>query len=257
MVCSVYVSYALSNAVHVSWYYNRISNSCNDGILGVSDYVSNWKVCGKAKKHFGTVYNIPIDAKKNKEHILQDLRNDLNIKSDDIVVVSTGRITKEKGYDVFWDAIQKIGHTEKIKYIIAGDGDYLQEWKKDVILKGFENEVFLLGFIDNINKVLQVADIFMMCTKHETLCISILEAAFSYLPIIASNIGGIPEIVDEKSGILVDSCDVCGFANAILNLASNKSLRDSLGNNANEKVVNKFNVEIILKKIDKIYSSLV
>lgn len=227
-----------------------------DAVYGVSDYVSTWKVCGKAKKHFGTVYNIPTDAKEICEKVTLDLRKDLNLNQNDIVVVSTGRIIKDKGYDIFWDVIQTVGHTENIKYIIAGEGDYLKEWENDVVLKGFENEVFLLGFRDDIHNVLQAADIFMICTKHETLCISLLEAAFTALPIVATNIGGIPEIIDDASGILVNNCDIDGFANAILNLANNKNLRKNFGNTVRDKTMRKFNTERILNKLDDIYSSL-
>ena len=227
-----------------------------DGIFGVSDYVSGWEICEKAKKHFGTIYNIPFDAKKQKACPTEDLRKILNIKPDDIVIVSTGRITCDKGYDVFWKTIQEMGHSDNVKYVIAGDGDYKKLWENEVAEKGFENEVFLLGYRSDIANILDCADIFMICTKHETLCMSLLEAANASLPLIATNIGGIPEIIEDGCGLLVDNKDVSGFCMALKTLINDSALRKKLGTNAHKIASTKFKTDKIINRLDEVYYSL-
>ena len=227
-----------------------------DGIYGVSDYVSGWEICKKAKQHFGTIYNIPFDAKNVKDGHIPDLRSSLNIKPDDIVVVSTGRIVRDKGYDIFWETIQEMGHSDNVKYVVAGDGSYKEEWQREISEKGFENEVFLLGYRSDIANILSCADIFMMCTKHETLCISLLEAANAALPIVSTNIGGIPEIVEDGCGLLVDNKDVSGFCIALRTLINDSALRKELGANAQKIASTKFTTDKIISRLDEVYFSL-
>lgn len=230
----------------------RLTIRMADIIYGVSDYVSSWKYFKNCSRYFGTIYNMV--EKKQEKSI--DWRVKLGIKKDDIVVVSTGRIVKEKGFDVLWNSIKKIGHTSNIKYIIVGSGNYLECWKKEIKENKFDNEVFLVGYQKNVNAILECANIFIICTKHETLCISLLEAAAKKLPLIATNIGGIPEIIDETCGFLVSLNDVEGFADAIKKMVGNSSMRIEMGKNACEKIQKKFANEIIEEKLNIIFSGV-
>lgn len=224
----------------------------SDFVYGVSDYVSGWNICKKCSHYYGTIYNMY--EKENRACV--DWRKRLQIKDNDIVVVSTGRITVDKGFDILWETIKKLGHLSNVKYIIAGDGPYLKKFWSEVKQNKFENEVFLVGFQRNIDSILQNADIFVICTKHETLCISLLEAAMHKLPLVATNVGGIPEIIDDSCGIIVPLNDVNCFANALERLKQDVSLRKKMGHNAYDKVSRKFDQEKIIKKLDRIFSEV-
>lgn len=223
-----------------------------DRIYGNSDFVSSWERLKDQKNYFGTIYNLP--EKSNESEIgISNLRNELGGAEDDIIVVSTGRITRDKGYDIFWDAIQKLGKSKNIKYVIAGEGDYKKEWKKEIFEKGFNDQVFLLGYRKDIDNILLGSDIFLTCTKHETLGNSILEAAMHSLPVVATNTGGIPEIVGKEGGILVENGDIAGFSKAIQILADNKDLRKYMGNKLHQRVLKKFDRQNILSQLDMLY----
>lgn len=222
-------------------------------IYGVSDFVSSWDRLAKKTNYFGTIYNLPEEYKEVKES--KDIRSELGISKEDIVVVSTGRIIKDKGYDVFWDVIQKT-KSDKIKYVIAGDGAYRKEWGEAIISKGYQNRVFLLGFRKDIDDILSGGDIFMICSKHETLCISVLEAAMHSLPVVATNTGGIPEIVGEDGGFLIENGNVDEFAKAIRILADSVDLRMTMGNRLNQRVLKKFDRQNILSRLDLLYQQV-
>lgn len=223
---------------------------------GVSDYVSGWEICKKSKNYFGTIYNISLPEMGKKVPEVS-VREELGISKDDIVIVSTGRIIKDKGYDVLWDVIKKGGRKKSVKFIIAGDGSYKKELEREILESEYNNDVFLLGYRSDIDGILSESDIFIICTKHETLCISLLEAAVKHLPLVATNVGGIPEIIDDTCGFLIEKNDVSGFAQALDKLISDPSLRISMGNNAYQKVINKFSEERILKKLDGLYQSVI
>lgn len=226
-----------------------------DLCYGVSDYVSNWNILNKAKHNFGTIYNIVNFSGRETKN---DLRKELNISNDDIVVVSTGRITKDKGYDVLSDvALNILNKYSNVKFVIAGDGAYLEEFKRKTTEYKLNEKVFLLGYRADIDNILSSSDIFAICTKHETLCISLLEAASHKLPLVATKVGGIPEIIDEECGFLVGNQDVHGFCVAISKLIEDETLRKKMGDNASLKIVDKFGEESIITKLDMAYQVVI
>jgi len=171
-------------------------------VYGVSDYVSSWKICKKAKNYCGTVYNIADLTEKHSKN--QDIRKELGIDDTDMIVASTGRITKDKGFDILLQVAKELKDFENVKFVIAGDGIYKQEMQTEIEKEKLSNKVYLLGYRKDIGNILDGSDIFVICTKHETLCISLLEAGNHSLPLIASNVGGIPEIIENcKNGFLV------------------------------------------------------
>ena len=106
-------------------------------------------------------------------------------------------------------------------------------------------------------QLIKDCDVFIICTKHETLCISLLEAAAVGLPLIATDVGGIPEIITSgENGILVKNGDICGFKNGIEQLASDPVLRVQMGTKAKESVLDKFSPARIEKKLDELYSKV-
>jgi glycosyltransferase involved in cell wall biosynthesis len=236
----------------------RIAIILSDSIYGVSNYVSNWRVIHKygKKKLYGTIYNLPhksIDTKTRDE-----VRKQFGFKAHDIVVVSTGRITKEKGFDTLCDCIINIKQIGNIKFLIAGDGEYLNTFKMRIKKVGLEKNVVFLGYVNNIDDVYKASDIFVICTKHETLCNSLLEAGQMNLPLIASNVGGIPEIIiDNVNGFLVDSNESHLFAEKIIKLVSNKELRLSMGRKSKQIITMKFSEDKVTSQINEIYKGLI
>ena len=219
---------------------------------GVSDYVSSWEICKLSKNYFGTIYNI---SKFNKSN--RSIKKELGLDKEDIVIVSTGRIVTEKGYDILWEVIKKIGKLKNVKFIIAGEGEYKKEFDFQIKKEKYEQHVFLVGYQPDISFVLNEADIFIICTKHETLCISLLEAAMAKLPLIGTNVGGIPEIIkDSINGYLVDNLDVDTFSEKLLKLVSDEKLRKKMGENAFRIVNSKFSESSITMKLDKLYQSI-
>lgn len=224
-------------------------------VYGVSDYVSSWQVCRHAKKHCGTVYNIVDYANDTVRE--SKLREELGISIGDIVITSTGRITKDKGFDILWETIKRFKDFENVKFVIAGDGAYREQWLTEIEQEGLQDRVFLLGYRKDIDNILSGSDIFVICTKHETLCISLLEAAAKALPLVASDVGGIPEIIDDGvNGYLVPVGDVCGFQSALSKLINEGALRKTMGEKAKKKTETVFQQDKIIKRLDEIYKSV-
>ena len=225
-----------------------------DAAFGVSDYVSSWDICKNAPNYYGTIYNLPPKVKRLSESDRKNTRKNLGLSEDDIVFISTGRIIEEKGFDTLWEAIKRVDSTLPIKYVIVGDGAFLKQWKEEAHGTDFENKVIFLGYQKDVDRFLNASDAFIICTKHETLCISLLEAGMYRLPLIGTNVGGIPEIIaDNYNGILVENDDIDGFANAIKILSEDPIKRNKMGQNAYQYVIKMFSEIEILHKLDTLY----
>ncbi|EOS39953.1 hypothetical protein C808_00924 [Lachnospiraceae bacterium M18-1] len=222
----------------------------------VSDYVRKQNFINRSVKNmYGTIYNVGHIETKNRE--LRGIRKELGIGENDIVIVSTGRITEEKGFSDLCDAILKWRPEDNVKFMIIGDGSYLEKFKKRVDDNNLDGQVFFLGYKKNVTDFLKVCDIFVLCTWHETLCNSILEAQKEGLPVVATEVGGIPEIIQNgKNGILVEKRDVDQIINGMITLVKAPQLREKMGMHAKRVMIEKFSEKKIKTQIEEIYTSI-
>lgn len=217
----------------------------SDIIYGVSNYVCSWKELTRfSKKLYGTIYNFyDYDKSICDNSEIQRIKSELNIKLSDVVIISTGRITLEKGYgDLLLIAKEILGSIDNIKFLIVGNGSYLEQMKTEMRRYGYKDRVIFYGYSNDVGRLLDISDIFITCSWHETFGNSIVEASNHGLPIVASKVGGIPEIVqNKKTGFLVEKGDIDGFVRALKDLAENPELRVAMGKKGLLFVNEKFN----------------
>lgn len=147
-------------------------------------------------------------------HQKMNLRENLGIRSDEKVLFFCGRIIKEKGIRELILAFNKISN-KNVKLLVAGSSNFGQEtltsFEKEVFeLIGKNDNIVYLGFVDNkeVHKYYRIADIFIMPSIwEEPAGLVNIEAILCDTPIIATNMGGIPEYVNEDVGMLVKKTD--------------------------------------------------
>jgi len=206
------------------------------------------------KKSIGWIYNFPPLAAKYNINI----RQALGINRNDFVVVSAARITLDKGYGVFSKVIKQFSSHRGIKFILLGDGSYLDTLKNELKPQIDNNQLFCLGHRNDVQEILKECDAFVLPTLHETLSNVLIEASIEGLPLIASDTGGVPEIVEGNyNGILVKPGYVKGFVSAIQLLQSNDQLCKYFSQNAKQRVADKFSQSKIEKKITVLYNSVI
>lgn len=166
-------------------------------------------------------------------------------KDSGIVLVSTTRLVKDKGIGELIKAFSKIDDLN-ISLKICGEGPDLEKFQK--MAYGIKNIEFL-GFVKDIDAVLRQADILVHPTYHEGFGLSLVEAEMFQLPIIASNVGSIPEIVtDGVSGILIPPKDVDSLEKAIRTLAANHKMRTSMGKEGRVLFLKNFQFDKIVRE---------
>lgn len=228
----------------------------SDIVYGVSDYVCNWDIVKKYAKGklYGTVYNLMQLDNSVNSNSRQMMREKLGLASEDIVVVSTGRITEEKGFKILCETVCKLKNEKHIKFLIVGDGSYLNEFKEKIKAENLEEKVIFTGYQKDVNLYLECADIFAICSLHETLCNSLIEAGAKGLPLVAPKIGGMPEIVKHsENGILLERNDADCVAETISMLSKDDNIRRRYGQNARKYIEDTFGQEVIISKIQEMY----
>lgn len=240
----------------LTYFLEPITLLLSDRIIGVSEYVISRRVIKLlSAKRSVAIYNFPpkqIDLVNKNE-----FREELNLKLSDVIVVSVARIIKDKGYHILDEAILKFKNQSNLKFVIVGDGSYLNEMKEKLKEQVHNNQVFFLGYRDDISKILSSCNVFVLPTLHETLSIALLEASQANLALIASETGGVPEIVKhEYNGLLVIPGSIKALEEAIERVFKDRDLREKFGNNSKLHIQEKFSDDEIEYKIDKVYQSL-
>ena len=178
--------------------------------------------------------------------------------SKPIIIGLVGRINRLKGHKTLLNAIKTI---DKNKYKIVFVGStvenqehYLNDLKKIVISNHLENNTVFLPFQNNINKIWQVIDIAVVpSTEPESFGLVAVEAMLAKKPVIASNHGGLTEIIKHnETGFLIEPSNVQELTNAMELLINDRELRKEMGEQGYVRAVEEFSILKHVSKIEKI-----
>jgi glycosyltransferase involved in cell wall biosynthesis len=173
-------------------------------------------------------------------------------------VVAAGALIPIKGYDVLLEAFGELAASGvPFELLLAGDGPERNRLERQAISLGIGERVKFLGEIDDVPALLSTAHIAVHPSRSEGLSNTILEAMAEGLPVVATNVGGTPEIInDNRSGLLVPPNDAHSLAAKVRLLLDRPDLRAQLGSAGLEVVRQRFNVERVATQYEHIYESV-
>ncbi|MCB9207672.1 MAG: glycosyltransferase [Ignavibacteriales bacterium] len=135
------------------------------------------------------------------------------------------------------------------EFIWAGEGKLLSEYERIIDENKLKSFIKILGFVDSTKGLYSQFDVFLLTSKNEGLSQALLEACASGLPVVASNVPGIKDVVMNKiNGILVQQDDINGYFNAIQDLENNIHLRRELGKEGHRIVNDKYSIKKVFAK---------
>ncbi|MBI3573720.1 glycosyltransferase family 4 protein [Candidatus Kaiserbacteria bacterium] len=199
-----------------------------------------------------TVHNgLEVPAFLEPSEARREIVRKAHVPEDAFVIGTIAELHKNKGIDLLITAFAKIknGHL-----VIVGEGEDRAEL--EALIKRLElgGRVHLAGFVDNAATLLKGFDIFVLASRKEGLPYVILEAGEAGVPVIASTVGGIPEIIDDQlSGILVPAYDTDALAEAIDELQASPQTRAHYTERLKEKVSRYFGLRGMIKKTVEAY----
>lgn len=176
--------------------------------------------------------------------------------SNFIKIVSIGELHENKGFIYALEAINLLRYEiENFKYtIFSFGGDEENKIKEKIIKLNLQDFVELIITKEKSDDKLKDFDIYFLPSIKEGLPYVLLEASLNSLPIVASDTGGVSEIIENhKNGFLIKSKDIYAFQIALEKLIRNENLREKFGVEAREKVIRDFNIEKMLEKTREVY----
>lgn len=243
--------YSALNKYFTNKYYDLILAVSEDIQRQISDIYSPDKI--------RTVHNA-IDLKDIvASRSEKEIREELGFAPEDILIGSVGRMVPVKGFELLIEAADKIiKEIPEASFILAGDGPQLEELIQIAKEKGIGEKFAFLGFRDDPLNVINILDIFVISSYHEGLPTVVLEAMALDKAVVATNVGGVSEIIDDTvSGLLVPPGDSEVLAGACLKLLDDPQFKANIENNAKAVIEREYRSEVQGKRILSLYEKIV
>ncbi|MEK7072240.1 MAG: glycosyltransferase family 4 protein [Patescibacteria group bacterium] len=240
--------------------FKKVYKNCLK-IIANSDYIAKevQKITGSDEKISVIYPGINYSVFDKPADDLEDKKRELGLEKDDLVMLSLGRLIKQKNFATIIELLPAwLMDFPNLKYVIVGTGKEQENLIKLVDDLGLKKSVKFAGRIDNNDNskkvYYQLADLFVsISSAPEGFGISYLEAQASGLPVVASKMGGSAEaIVDHQTGLLVDPHDLGQIKEAILELLSDKIKRNNYGQAGKTRLQEKFDWSKQINKIKEI-----
>ena len=193
-------------------------------------------------------FSPPSDKKKSKQ--------DIGIDPNTFIVGTVGRLDKVKNYEMLIKAMPLKSSKFPYKLILIGDGPERANLEAFVRIHGLSNVDFL-GEKQNIHDYLQIFDLFVLTSVGEGISNTILEAMATGLPVIATRVGGNPEIVEDSvTGSLIPSGDHALLSEMITKYMNDRSLCERQVQAGRSRCEKLFSLNVMVEKYDRLYSNL-
>jgi glycosyltransferase involved in cell wall biosynthesis len=184
------------------------------------------------------------------------LRASLGIAPDDVVFVCVARFARQKAHEILLGALAKVGRPE-IRLLLVGDdpfGDGRRRAESVARELRLGDRAIFAGIRRDVPDLLAISDAFVMASRWEGLGLVFLEAMAASLPVVATRVSAVPEVVEEgETGLLVPADDVPALAAAMERLAGDPGLRARLGRAGALRVRERFGLERMVEETLSVY----
>ena len=189
------------------------------------------------------------------------LRARLGVAEGERVILSVGRLSREKGHADLLRALSRLAETDpalKFKAVVVGDGPERAALEAEAASLGLKERVIFAGHADDVRPFYAAADASALPSHSEGSPLALLEAMAAGLPVVATAVGGVPEVAaDGETALLVPARDPRAFAAALSRVLSDDALARALAADASVRVASDFSPEARARALVEFYSGLV
>lgn len=217
---------------------------------------------GLAAHRVVTIVNgleLPNRASEDEERRLRGrIRRSLDLADEDQAILTVARLVPQKGYRILLNAVDQLTRSwPRARFLWVGDGVLKEELATGIRQRGLEGRVRLLGTRFDIDRLLRGGDLFVLPSTSEGMPNAVLEAMGAGLPVVATDVNGISEMVQEgRTGWLVAPGDPEALAGAIDEALRGPELRMQAGHAGRRRVADYFSVERFVDRFDVLYAEL-
>ncbi|MBD3266847.1 glycosyltransferase [bacterium] len=232
------------------WKYGNV-----DCFLPISKAVQHELVSFGIPQEKCRLVNSSIDLSRFRGASAHKPRKEFSIKEDDLVIGNMAFCDAVKSQTTILNAARIVLQNHpRAHFFIVGDGPLKEDLKTRARELGIQDRVHIPGFRREIKDFLKLFDIFVMVPTMEGLGSAILEAEALSLPIVATSVGGIPEIVkDKRNGFLIPCEDENALAHALSRLIESQALRMKMGEESYRMLCQAFTTDTMINKTEAVY----
>jgi glycosyltransferase involved in cell wall biosynthesis len=232
-----------------------ILQGCDRVLLLNSRVLMNTRKMGISEENISVIPNGVEPAYPAEGTTVSEIRRNLGITANEKMVLNVSRLVPVKGIDTLIKITEGLLNDGfKVKTVVAGDGPYRKEYEEKARSLG-ENIIFC-GFRRDIPELMSACDVFVLPSLSEGLPNVLLEAAACGKPMVASNVGGVPDIITHgKTGFLASPKDIKTFIHYIEMILSDSNLAE-MGREAREHVRENFDWGNIVNTLEETYALL-
>ena len=240
-------------------YVERITSFMVDHYVTVSESVKRY-IIDKSKisaEKISVIYN-GVNIKSQDNSYEQNPKMPFKTGDKDRILMTVGRLHKQKGHCYLIQAVSKVRKEfPNVKLLVAGEGEEENNLKKLVKSLDLMNEVIFAGLSSDIERILPMAELFILPSLWEGLPNALLEAMAAGKPVVATKVGGIPEIVVHgETGILIPPRDTDALAIAIIDLLQNRLKEKDMGEAGRIRAAKRFSIYKMIEKTENLYQEL-
>lgn len=235
---------------------------CSDRVICVSQAVGRFAVesLGIAPQKIRVVYNTAFADGMDGAPRTADGQDVLSrLSPGDFVILSIASLTRNKGHDVLLTAMRELAaRHETAKSVIVGDGPERRSLEEKIGSLGMKGRVLLAGMRQDVLPFLRRADVVVLSTiGREGLSVALIEGAAAGRPLVGSDLGGIPEVIEHGlNGFLFRPGDTRELARALERLITDPELRERMGQRSRALFGDRFSREVMIGRIEQTYDEV-
>lgn len=241
---------SLSNAI-------KYGIESSDRVTAVSDALAKQTYeLLEPNQQIDTVYNF-IDERIYTKKNVQHLKNEYGIQANEKVMIHVSNFRKVKRVSDVVETFDRVLKHVKAKLLLVGDGPEMTAVLQLVKKLKLQENVLFLGKQENLDELYSLSDLMLLPSEKESFGLVLLEAMACGVPCIGTNIGGIPEVIDQgKTGFVCEIGDIDDMADKAISLFLDESLHQRMAHQGKVVVSEKFHSTKIVSEYEKIYFEL-
>lgn len=187
-----------------------------------------------------------------------DLQHEFGIEHNTTTLIIVGRLHEAKGHmDLIPVFKRLVQHNHKLHLLIVGDGELESQIISQISKLGIEKHITLTGFRSDVLSIIAACDVVVMPSRWEGLPMALLEAMALEKPVVATNVGGIPNVIhDSENGLLVEAGNMAALEQKLNLILESKELRDRLAEQAKTTVLNHYSAKTVSIRYEELYDEV-
>ena len=254
----VYTNHFVLANDFVTRFTNRIMDKKQDQIIAVCNRGKEQLVAnGWSGERIQVIFNGVDPAAWAGGRADSALRSELGLDGDRFVMLCASRFAEDKGHKYLIDSVKRLTELTAAPFtlVLAGDGPLLEPARAQVKALGLEDKVVFLGFRQDMKNLFHAADLYVNSSRHEALSFLIIEAMAAGLPVIATDMGGNSDIVNDQTGcgLLVEYDNPDSMAAAMKRFLEDPAFLAHCRENAGRAVAEKFEIHKMCRDTYGVY----